>query len=78
MTTLVKEFQIRFSDIPYSHQYNTRHQNDPKIPIHKTKIYSNSFLVKGPTYWLELNNNQKSKKSIKSFVKMYKKSVINH
>ena len=67
----------KFHDIPpiYNHTYNTRHRNDPNIPLHRTLTYSKSFLVKGPGIWLHLPESIKNTNTTKSFSKQYKKHL---
>ena len=58
------------------HNYNTRHRNDPNIPIHKSKLYSNSFIVKAPGLWMTLPEVLKSKPNLKLFSRQIKKQLL--
>ena len=58
------------------HEYNTRHRNDSKIPIHHTSRYSKSFLVLGPKLWISLTNTTKEKSSIKAYSKARKIELL--
>ena len=58
------------------HNYNTRHRNDPNIPIHKSKKYADSILVQGPSTWMYLDNSIKDCKNVKQFSKKYKLHLI--
>ena len=59
-----------------NHSYNTRQGNSPKIPIHGTQKYNNSFICKSSSYWLTLPHNVKDKPSCESFIAQLKKHII--
>ena len=59
------------------HNYNTRNKNSACVQPHKTAIFNNSFLGKGPTSWLNLCNEMKNCASLKSFTSKYKRQIFN-
>ena len=66
-----------FSTIP-EHNYSTRCGNDPQFKQKRnTATISNSFICKGPTLWTQLNADIKNSVSLKSFMKKYKRHIIN-
>ena len=49
------------------HQYRTRNRQNPNIGLHKTCIYSNSFLTATNREWRKVDQNIKNAKTLKSF-----------
>jgi len=58
------------------HEYETRNKNNPRTILHKSTIFNNSFLGRGPALWAKLSNESKNKKTIKSFSKNLKCVII--
>ena len=58
-----------------SHSYNTRHAQDPNIPIHKSHKFSTSYLVKGPSLWSNTKQTVKNSTSASQFKNRYKQSM---
>ena len=58
------------------HTYRTRNRYDPRSDLHRTTMFNNSFLSKGPSLWAELpyeiNNNTHCIKSFAHKIKINK------
>ena len=58
------------------HTYRTRNRYDPRSDLHRTTIFNNSFLSKGPSLWAELPYEIKNNTNcIKSFAHKIKKKI---
>ena len=62
----------------YNHNYMTRARHNPRIQPHSTNIYFNSFLRRAPSIWTNLGQNIKTKPSLPTFCKAYKKSKLSN
>jgi len=59
------------------HQYSTRNKNDPRVAVHRSARYNNSFLARGPSSWSTLPYDIKnSSQQVKGFSKTLKKLKI--
>ncbi len=58
------------------HQHNTRHRNSPHVLHRRTAMASQSIIHKGPKLWQSVPNDIKEAKSIHSFGRRLKKSII--
>ncbi len=57
----------------YNHNYLTRARHNPRIQIHNSSIFSKSFLCRGPSIWSNLGYDIKTKPTMSTFCKAYKK-----
>ena len=60
------------------HNYHTRQHNCPHICANNCSAYSQSYLHKAPTLWLNLDNNFKLCTSLSQFKSKFKKYLINN
>ena len=51
------------------HDYPTRNSNIPLVPVHRSTIYNNSYVVKSIIEWLKIPNCIKTKATLKTFIK---------
>ena len=58
------------------HCYNTRKKQLPNLPQHKSKIYNDSFLLKGLEKYKSLDTVIKNCKTLNSFSRLVKKEAI--
>jgi hypothetical protein len=58
------------------HSHNTRNRENPHIITRRTNLASKSLRHKGPEVWYTIPNDIKSTKSLTSFTRKLKKSII--
>ena len=75
MNNLLSKSISSYFEIP-THGYYTRNQGNPVIPANNTKIYSNSFVVRATSLWLNLDANVKGCRTLKSFKYHIKKYLL--
>lgn len=58
------------------HNHATRHSNDPHIMHRRTTLAAQSIIHKGPKLWQSIEQNTKESKTIHTFSRKLKKSII--
>ncbi len=70
---LPKPLENLFQANDYNHNYMTRARHNPRIQHHSSSKYYNSFLRRAPSIWSNLGRDIKSKSTLFTFCKTYKK-----
>ena len=65
-----------FQSNAFSHNYNTRFRNHPRIEKHKTAIFNKSFLCKAPSIWVGLPLTVKNKDKKSAFIHSFKNNKL--
>ncbi len=64
--------QDLFQSNDFSHTYNTRARNHPRIEKHKSAVFNKSFLCRAPALWTSLPTNIRTKNKKPAFSLSYK------
>ena len=67
-----------FQHNAFTHLYNTRSRNNPRIEKHKTAVFNKSFLCKSPSLWANLPYNMKNMNKKNLFSNSFKTSRLSH
>ena len=59
-----------------NHNYFTRYGNYPRIGKHSKLIYNKSFLCKGPSTWINLDESIRNSNNLKHFTHLFKKRLF--